>query len=54
MFIDEIEQAHVLAWFNKVSVNDGSGGGNRCFEILRSMFNHAERWGLAVAGAQAH
>ena len=42
MFIDEIEQSHVLTWFNKISVNAGPGAGNRCFEILRSMFNHAE------------
>ena len=51
MFIDEIEQAHVLAWFNKVSINSGPGAGNRCFEILRSMFNHAERWGLRPEGS---
>ncbi|MFZ5745989.1 MAG: tyrosine-type recombinase/integrase [Pseudomonadota bacterium] len=51
MFIDEIEQTHVLTWFNKVSVNGGPGAGNRCFEILRSMFNHAERWGLRPEGS---
>ena len=51
MFIDEIEQAHVLTWFNKVSVNGGPGAGNRCFEILRSMFNHAERWGIRPEGS---
>jgi integrase len=51
MFIDEIEQSHVLTWFNKVSVNGGPGAGNRCFEILRSMFNHAERWGMRPEGS---
>jgi len=51
MFIDEIEQSHVLTWFNKISVNAGPGAGNRCFEILRSMFNHAERWGLRPEGS---
>ena len=51
MFIDEIEQAHVLTWFNKVSVTSGPGAGNRCFEILRSMFNHAERWGMRPEGS---
>lgn len=51
MFIDEIEQSHVLTWFNKVSVNAGPGAGNRCFEILRSMFNHAERWGMRPEGS---
>jgi hypothetical protein len=53
MFIDEIEQSHVLTWFNKVSVNGGPGAGNRCFEILRSMFNHAERWGMRPEGSNA-
>ena len=51
MFIDEIEQSHVLTWFNKVSAGGGPGAGNRCFEILRSMFNHAERWGLRPEGS---
>jgi len=51
MFIDEIEQSHVLSWFNKVSVTGGPGSGNRCFEILRSMFNHAERWGMRPEGS---
>lgn len=51
MFIDEIEKTHVLTWFNKVSVNAGPGAGNRCFEILRSMFNHAERWGMRPEGS---
>jgi integrase len=41
----------VLNWFNKVSVNGGPGSGNRCFEILRSMFNHAERWGMRPEGS---
>lgn len=50
MFIDEIEQADVLVWFNKVSINGGPGAGNRCFEILRSMFNYAERWGMRPEG----
>lgn len=51
MYIDEIEQADVLAWFNKVSARSGPGAGNRCFEILRAMFNHAERWGMRAEGS---
>lgn len=51
MYIDEIEQADVLAWFNKVSTKSGPGAGNRCFEILRAMFNHAERWGMRPEGS---
>ena len=45
-FVDEIEQADVLAWFNRVSVNGGPGAANRCLELLRAMFNYAERWGM--------
>lgn len=50
-FIDEIEQSDVLAWFNRVSNTGGPGAGNRCFEILRSMLNHAERWGYRPEGS---
>ena len=50
-FIDEIEQGDVLAWFNRVSNTGGPGAGNRCFEILRSMLNHAERWGYRPEGS---
>jgi integrase len=50
-FIDEIDQADVLAWFNRVSNTGGPGAGNRCFDILRSMFNCAERWGYRPEGS---
>lgn len=50
-FVDEIDQADVLAWFNRVSDTGGPGAGNRCFEILRSMLNHAERWGYRPEGS---
>jgi len=50
-FVDEIDQADVLAWFNRVSNTGGPGAGNRCFEILRSMLNHAERWGYRPEGS---
>jgi integrase len=50
-FIDEIEQADVLAWFNRVSNTGGPGAGNRCFEILRSALAHAERWGYRSEGS---
>ena len=50
-FIDEIEQADVLAWFNRVSTTGGPGAGNRCFEILRSALAHAERWGYRPEGS---
>lgn len=49
-FIDEIEMADVLPWFNHVSNSGGPGAGNRCFEILRALFNHAERWGYRPEG----
>ncbi|MEP6869024.1 MAG: integrase, partial [Novosphingobium sp.] len=50
-FIDEIEPADVQKWFNAVSNTGGPGAGNRCFEILRSMFNYAERWGCRAEGS---
>ncbi len=50
-FVDEIDQADVLAWFNRVTDIGGPGAGNRCFEILRSMLNHAERWGYRPEGS---
>jgi integrase len=50
-FIDELDQADVLAWFNRVSSTGGPGAGNRCMEILRSMLNHAERWGYRPEGS---
>lgn len=50
-FVDEIDQADVLAWFNRVTDTGGPGAGNRCFEILRSMLNHAERWGYRPEGS---
>lgn len=50
-FVDEIDQADVLTWFNRVSHTGGPGAGNRCFEILRSMLNNAERWGYRPEGS---
>ena len=50
-FVDEIEQADVLAWFNRISVNGGPGAANRCLELLRAMFNYAERWGMRPEGS---
>ena len=44
-FLDEVEQADVQAWFNDVTDCGGPGAGNRCFEILRALFNKAEAWG---------
>lgn len=49
-FIDDIERADVLPWFNQVSDSGGPGAGNRCFEVLRALFNHAERWGYRAEG----
>ncbi len=37
LFIDAIEQAGVLVWFNKVSVNGGPGAGNRIGDLLSAV-----------------
>jgi len=44
-FVDEITQAEVLKWFKRVTDRGGPGAGNRCFELVRAMFNKAESWG---------
>lgn len=49
-FIDEIDGSDVLVWFNKVSVRGGPGAANRCLELLKTLFNHAERWGVRAEG----
>ena len=46
MFIDDIEQADIVRWFVGVSDRSGPGAGNRCFEIMRALFNKAEQWGV--------
>ncbi|QJB70301.1 tyrosine-type recombinase/integrase [Parasphingorhabdus halotolerans] len=50
-FLDEIEEADVVTWFNDVTNRGGPGAGNRCFEILRAMFNKAEEWGHLKEGS---
>jgi integrase len=35
----------VLKWFTRISDSGGPGAGNRCFELVRAMFNKAEAWG---------
>lgn len=46
LFIDEVEQPDILRWFTAVSDRSGPGAGNRCFEIMRALFNKAEAWGV--------
>ena len=50
-FIDEIKPPEVLEWFKWTTIRGGPGGANRSLEILRSMFNHAERWGMRPEGS---
>ena len=50
-FLDEIEETDVVTWFNYVTNRGGPGAGNRCFEILRAMFNKAEEWGHLKEGS---
>jgi integrase len=49
--IDQITQADVLAWFNRVTDLGGPGGANRVFSILNAMFVRAEAWGYRPDGS---
>ncbi|MEL7198771.1 MAG: site-specific integrase [Pseudomonadota bacterium] len=51
MFLDEIEQVHVQEWFNRVTETGGPGAANRSCEILRSLMNKAEEWGIKPEGS---
>lgn len=51
MFLDEIEEAHVQEWFNRVTETGGPGAANRSCEILRAMMNKAEEWGVKSEGS---
>lgn len=44
-FIDGIQHADVVRWFNDLSDKAGPGGANRCLSILHAMLNRAEAWG---------
>lgn len=44
-FLDEISHAEALRWHAEVTRSAGPGAANRAMEILKAMFNKAERWG---------
>jgi integrase len=44
-FLDEIDHADALRWHAGLTRSAGPGAANRAMEILKAMFNKAERWG---------
>lgn len=44
-FLDEISHADALRWHAELTRSAGPGAANRAMEILKAMFNKAERWG---------
>lgn len=50
-FIDDISDVQVLRWFTRITTNSGPGAANRCLELMRTMFNRAEAWGLIPEGS---
>ncbi len=50
-FLDEIVEEDVVTWFSYVTNRGGPAAGNRCFDILRAMFNKAKEWGLRDEGS---
>ena len=50
MFLDEIEEADVQEWFNRVTDTGGPGAANRSCQILRALMNKAEEWGIRPEG----
>lgn len=44
-FLDEISHADALRWHADLTRSAGPGAANRAMEILKAMFNKAERWG---------
>ncbi len=51
LFLDEIEQANVQEWFNRVTEIGGPGAANRSCEIMRALMNKAEEWGIKPEGS---
>ncbi|WP_324827846.1 tyrosine-type recombinase/integrase [Qipengyuania zhejiangensis] len=51
LFLDEIDEAQVQDWFNRVTDIGGPGAANRSYEILRALMNKAEEWGIKAEGS---
>lgn len=45
-FLDEVSHADALRWHADLTRSAGPGAANRAMEILKAMFNKAERWGF--------
>jgi integrase len=44
--VDQVTRANVARWFADVAERAGKGGANRALEVLRTVFNKAEEWGV--------
>lgn len=48
IFVDELNETHVVKWFNSVTDRGGPAAANRSLEILRHMLSKAEGWGYRL------
>lgn len=48
VFIDELNEEHVIKWFADLNNRTGPGAANRTLEILKNMLNKAEVWGYRL------
>jgi integrase len=49
--VDQVTRADVARWFADVAVRAGKGGANRALDVLRTVFNKAEEWGVRPASS---
>jgi integrase len=47
--VDQVTRADVALWFADVAEGAGRGGANRALDVLRTVFNKAEEWGIRPA-----
>ena len=48
IFIDDLNEAHVVRWFAGLNNETGPGAANRCLTILANMLTKAECWGYRL------
>lgn len=50
-FLDRIEPGEVAGWFADMTATSGPGAANRALELLRALYNKAEKWGVLPPGS---
>ncbi|EJL22920.1 site-specific integrase [Novosphingobium sp. AP12] len=50
-FLDGIAPGDVAGWFADITASSGPGAANRALELLRTLFNKAETWGVLPPGS---